>query len=501
MGIPAAQSEAMRVAIIGAGPGGLCMGIRLKQAGIEDFVILERASGVGGTWFHNRYPGCAVDLPSYFYSFSFEKKYDWSRPYAPQSELLAYMEGVAEKYDLLGHCRFGEEVESTTWQEGEEGANEGASGEAEAGWFLKMASGETLRAKSVVSAVGMFNELVYPDLPGIEDFEGPAFHSARWDWDQELAGKRIGVIGSAASAVQIVPELAKTADQLYLFQRTANWILPKEDAPYTSEELEAFLSDPAPLDTKRQEMFDIVDKGMTFKNTDQIDQVAAAGEFGLSQVEDPEVREKLRPLHPYGCKRPLLSNAFYPAINQNNVELVTDSIDCLTKSGIRTVDGEERAVDLVVFATGFAATKYLSALDVRGRGGRHIDEAWKDGANAFMGITTTGFPNLFMLYGPNTNNGSILEMIEYQTNHVLAHVQRMEHENLAWVDVKPDAQESYNKKVQAAIAEIPVWNHPVNGYYRSASGRVVTQWPFSMTEFREMTETIEPDAYEVGVAE
>lgn len=487
-----AQAESVRVAIIGAGPGGLCMGIRLKQAGIEDFVILERASGVGGTWFHNRYPGCAVDLPSYFYSFSFEKKYDWSRPYAPQSELLAYMEGVAEKYELLGHCRFGEEVERATWQE--------ADGEGKAGWSLQMASGKTLHAQSVVSAVGMFNELVYPEIPGIEDFEGPAFHSARWDWDEELAGKRIGVIGSAASAVQIVPELAKTAKQLYLFQRTANWILPKEDEPYTAEELEVFRSDSAPLDAKRQEMFDIVDQGMTFKNVEQIDQVAAAGEFVLSQVEDPLIREKLRPLHPYGCKRPLLSNAFYPAINQDNVELVTESIDRLTKSGIRTVDGEERAVDVVVFATGFAATKYLSALDVRGRGGRHIDEAWHDGANAFLGISTAGFPNLFMLYGPNTNNGSILEMIEHQTNHVLAHVQRMEQENLAWIDVKPDAQERYNKKIQAAIADIPVWNHEVNGYYRSASGRVVTQWPFSMTEFREMTETIDPTAYEVGVA-
>ena len=487
----AAKLGAVRVAIIGAGPGGLCMGIRLKQAGIEDFVILERASGVGGTWFHNRYPGCAVDLPSYFYSFSFEKKYDWSRPYAPQSELLSYMEGVAEKYELLGHCQFGQEVDRVTW-------GEKSGGEA-AGWSLVMASGETLRAKSVVSAVGMFNDLVYPDIPGIDDFGGPAFHSARWDWEEELAGKRIGIIGSAASAVQIVPEVAKTASQLYLFQRTANWILPKEDELYTDEELEVFRADPEPLDAKRNEMFELVDKGMTFKNTEQISQVAAAGDFVLSQVEDPVVREKLRPLHPYGCKRPLLSNTFYPAINQDNVELVTDSIERLTETGILTADGQERAVDLLVFATGFAATKYLSALDVRGRNGRHIDEAWDDGANAYLGITTSGFPNLFMLYGPNTNNGSILEMIEYQTHHVLSHVLRMEQEKLAWVDVKPEAQERYNKKVQAAIADIPVWNHEVNGYYRSASGRVVTQWPFSMTEFREMTETVEPDAYEVGV--
>ncbi|MFK7894425.1 MAG: flavin-containing monooxygenase [Myxococcota bacterium] len=482
----AQDAHPIRVAIIGAGPGGLCMAIRLKEAGVEDFVILDRASGVGGTWFHNRYPGCAVDLPSYFYSFSFEKKYDWSRPYAPQSELLAYMQGVAEKYDLLGHCRFETEVERATWED------ESAS------WSLQTAAGEKINAQIVVSAVGMFNELVYPEIPGLEEFEGPAFHSARWDWNQPLEGKRIGLIGSAASAVQIVPEVAKVASKLHLFQRTANWILPKEDDPYTEEELAHFRKDPSSLDEKRREMFDIVDKGMTFTNQEQISQVGAAGDFVLSQVEDPEVREKLRPLHPYGCKRPLLSNTFYPAINRENVELVTDSIERFTKTGIRTVDGQERALDLVVYATGFAATKYLSALDVRGRGRQHVDEAWHDGANAYLGMTTSGFPNLFMLYGPNTNNGSILEMIEYQTNHVLAHVLRLEAENLAWVDVKAVAQERYNAKVQDAIANIPVWNHDVNGYYRSASGRVVTQWPFSMTEFREMTEKLELDAFEVG---
>lgn len=486
----ARPNQKMRIAIIGAGPGGLCMAIRLKQAGFEDFVILEKAEGVGGTWFHNRYPGCAVDLPSYFYSFSFEKKYDWSRPYAPQSELLAYMEGIAEKYNLLVHCRFGQEVARASWQE--EQRNEPAH------WSLSLASGETLRADIVVSAVGMFNDLVYPDLAGLDDFEGPAFHSARWDWNQDLVGKTIGVIGSAASAVQIVPEIVKVAGQVHLFQRTANWVLPKLDDPYSQDQLDEFRRNPATLDEQRQQMFDVVDKGMTFKNTSQLKEVAAAGELVRNQVEDPVVREKLGPQHPYGCKRPLLSNAFYPAFNQPNLELVTEPIERITKNGICTADGRERRVDLIVFATGFAATKYLSALDVRGRDGRHIDDAWSDGANAYLGITTAGFPNLFMLYGPNTNNGSILEMIEYQTNHVLAHVERLGREGLAWVDVKPAAQERYNVKVQAAIADIPVWNHAVNGYYRSASGRVVTQWPFSMTEFRQMTEKIDPESYEVG---
>ena len=245
-------------------------------------------------------------------------------------------------------------------------------------------------------------------------------------------------------------------------------------------------------------MYQVIDEGMTFKNEAQLNEVASAGEIVLELVEDPEVREQLRPQHPYGCKRPLMSNEFYPAFNRPNLELVTESIERITRHGIQTSDGQEREVDLIVFATGFAATRYLSALDVRGRAGRSIEDAWSDGANAYLGITTAGFPNLFMLYGPNTNNGSILEMIEHQTNHIRAHLERMDREGLAWVDVKPDVQARYNESVQTAIADIPVWNHPVNGYYRSESGRVVTQWPFSMTEFREMTEKIDPDAYEVG---
>ena len=252
------------------------------------------------------------------------------------------------------------------------------------------------------------------------------------------------------------------------------------------------------LDAEREETYRKIDEGMTFANAEQLQEMERIGLESLAQVEDPVIREKLRPQHPYGCKRPLLSNTFYPAFNRTNLELVTEPIERILPRGVRTEDGREREVDLIVYATGFSATKYLSALDVRGRGGLHIDDAWHDGANAYLGITTAGFPNLFMLYGPNTNNGSILEMIEHQTNHVLRHVERIAREGLAWVDVRPEAQARYNARVQSAIAEIPVWNHAVNGYYRSPSGRVVTQWPFSMTEFKEMTERLDPDAFDTG---
>ncbi len=462
------------------------MGLRLKEAGFDDFVILEKSSGVGGTWNHNRYPGCAVDLPSYFYSFSFEKKYDWSRPYAPQAELLAYMEDIAEKYELLPHCRFEQEVSKVTWDE------------TNSRWSLLMASGDEVEADVVVSAVGMFNELVYPEIEGLDSFEGESFHSARWNWDHDLSGRSVAVVGSAASAVQLVPEIVKEAGQVHLFQRTANWVMPKQDDPYTEEDLARFKVDPSSLDQKRAEFFVVVDEGMTFNNPDMLRDLEAAGQQILEQVENPETRDKLRPQHPYGCKRPLVSNVFYPAFNRPNLELVTDSIAQITKDAIVTTDGQERKVDTLVLATGFSATKYLSALDVTGRNGQHIDEAWEDGATAYLGITTAGFPNLFMLYGPNTNNGSILEMIECQTTHVLAHVERLANEQLAWVDVKPEPMAEYNDKVQQAIAGVTVWQESCNGYYRSKSGRVVTQWPFSMTEFKNMTEKLDPEAYEVG---
>jgi cation diffusion facilitator CzcD-associated flavoprotein CzcO len=462
------------------------MGLRLKAAGFEDFTILEKGSGVGGTWYHNRYPGCAVDLPSFLYSFSFEKKYDWSRPYAPQPELLAYMEGIAEKYALLPHCRFGQEVSKATWDE------------ANSKWSLRMASGEEMQADVVVSAVGMFNELVYPVIDGLEDFEGKAFHSARWDWDHDLKGRTVAVVGSAASAVQIIPEIVKEAEHVYLHQRTANWVIPKEDEPYTPEQLAAFQKDHSELEQKRDEMFVSINEGMTFNDPALLKQIEAAGDQIREQVEDPTTRENLKPQHPYGCKRPLVSNLFYPAFNRPNLELIVDPIERITKDSIVTADGQERKIDTLVMATGFSATKYLSALDVTGRNGQHINDAWDDGAAAYLGMTTAGFPNLFMLYGPNTNNGSILEMIEYQTNHVLAQVDRIATERLAWVDVKSEPMAEYNDKVQKAIAGVTVWQESCNGYYRSKSGRVVTQWPFSMTDFREMTETLEKDAYEMA---
>ena len=476
----------MKIAIIGAGPGGLCMGIRLKEAGFNDFVILEKGQGVGGTWYHNRYPGCAVDLPSYLYSFSFEKKYDWTRPYAPQPELLAYMEGIAVKYDLLGHCRFDSEVTRAAWQEGS------------ASWQLDLATGDTLDANVVVSAVGMFNDLTYPDLEGLADFEGPCFHSARWDWDIPLEGQRIGVVGSAASAVQIVPELVDVAKQVHLFQRTANWVLPKDDDPYTEEQLEFFRTDPHAAAGIRQAIFDGIETGQAFYDPTVRGEMESVGLAAIDVVENPDVRAKLMPKHLWGCKRPLFSNDYYSAFNRPNLELVTEDIARITADGVVLSNGEERKLDTLVLATGFSATEYLSAIEVVGRKGLGLAEAWNDGAQAYQGVTTAGFPNLFMLYGPNTNQGSLITMIEWEVDHALAHIRRLVTENLAWIDVKADRQAAYNEQLQKDIESIEAWADGCNNYYSAPSGRVVTQWPKNMSAYRDMVLEIDPDAYEVA---
>ena len=476
----------LRIAILGAGPGGLCMGIRLKGAGFERFEILEKAGGVGGTWYHNRYPGCACDVPSHLYSFSFEPKRDWSRPYAPQPEILAYFEHCAEKYGLLPHCRFGDAVERARWDE------------AAAHWTLELASGETREADVVVSAIGLFNDLAQPDIPGLDRFAGALLHSARWQHGRDLSEETVGVIGSAASAVQLVPELVKQARHVHLFQRTANWVAPKEDAPYTEEQLERFRCDEAFAQSVRDKIFEGFGGPALFERVRP--DMETACRAAMAVVRDPALRARLLPDHPWGCKRPLFSNDYYPAFNRPNLELVTEGIERITPAGVVTRDGRERRLDALILATGFATTKFLSAIDVTGRGGLSIADAWSDGAQAYKGVTTAGFPNLFMLYGPNTNSDSILAMIEYQADHVLRQIQRIARENLAWIDVKPAAMAAWNAQIQRDIAAVELWQAGCTDYYRAPSGRNVTQWPGSMPAMEAALASLDSEAYEVAPA-
>lgn len=474
------------MAIIGAGPGGLCMGKRLLDEGEDDFVLLEASDEVGGTWNLNRYPGCECDVPSALYSFSFEFKADWSKPYGTQPEILAYLRAFAEKYGLPAHCRLGDGVARAHWDD------------ATSTWTLTLASGAVVEADVVVSAVGMFGEPARPAIDGLDDFAGALWHSARWDTAHDLTGERVAVIGSAASAVQFVPEIVPVAGRVHLFQRSANWVLPKLDRPYTEEQLDAFRADPTPMLRFRAEVEDNMNQGMTFADPRVNAEREAAGLAAIDVVRDPEVRARLRPTHPFGCKRPLFSNAYYPAFNEPNLELVTDPIARVTAGGVVTADGVERAVDTIILATGFTTTRYTSAIEVVGRGGCRLVDAWSDGPVAYLGITTSGFPNLFMLYGPNTNNGSILTMIEAQVDHVLAHLRRLADDGRTWVEVRPEAMARYNDDVQEAIAAVAPWQADCNGYYRSPSGRIVTQWPHSMAEYQARTATLDPAAFALG---
>jgi len=475
------------VGIIGAGPGGIATAVRMLEAGHDDVVLLEKASGVGGTWWHNRYPGLSCDIPSHLYSFSFAPKVDWLRPYGSRDEIHAYMEDVVDRFALRDRIQFDTEVRSATWDD------------ERAVWRVETGKGEQLEFDVVVAGLGMFNELHWPEIPGLDSFAGTQFHSARWQWDHDLTGERVGVIGSAASAVQFIPEIAPVVGHLTVFQRAANWVLPKEDIPYTEEQLEHFRAHPDDVAASRQAIFDRVAPLISFSSDEMLRLSTEAGLRNLEAVEDPELRRRLKPTGPYGCQRPLISNDYYPTFNRDNVELVTYPIERITPAGVVTGDGVEHEFDTLIVATGFQTTRFLSAIDVTGRDGAELDKAWAEGAHAYLGITTAGFPNLFMLYGPNTNNGSIIYMLECQAGYAVQAVDWMDREGIAWIDVKPEVETAYNEQMQHELDTVGVWAAGnCHNYYRGAGGYIVTQWPHSMSEYRRRTERIDRAAYVTG---
>ncbi len=474
-----------RILIVGAGPGGICAGIKLKEAGHDAFTIVEQADGVGGTWRHNTYPGCRCDVPSVLYSFSFAQKADWQSRYATQPEILAYLEELAAQHGLGPHLRLGTRVEGAVWDE------------AQSLWRVSLSDGETLEAEVLVSAVGLFNEPNIPALPGLDSFAGPVMHSARWHHDVPLAGRRIAVIGSAASAVQFVPEIAPMAGKLTVFQRTPNHVRARE-ADYTPEEQAAISADPALLQAERTRVAQWVDAMCKMQDTALLDFAAAECAQNASTVADEETRRHLSPAFAFGGKRPLVSSDWFPAFNRPNVHLVTEAITRIEPDGLVTADGGHHPADVLILATGFQTTRFLSAVPVRGRGGQRLDEVWAQGARAYLGITVSGFPNLFMLYGPNTNNGSILANIECQVAYFLRHLARMERDDLAWIDLRHEVLDAYNANLQREIAAIAPWNADVAGYYRADSGLNVTQWPDGMQRYKDMTSAPDDAAYECG---
>jgi cation diffusion facilitator CzcD-associated flavoprotein CzcO len=362
-------------------------------------------------------------------------------------------------------------------------------------WRVVTEHDQELVADVVVSGMGMFNELNWPDVPGLDSFTGTVFHSARWPREDHLTGRAVGVIGTAASAVQFIPAVARQADRLHVFQRSPQWVLPKADTPFDDTEITRLRTDPIAARQKRWEIWRTLEGFITFSDKEVLRQAEEAGLSNLAVVEDADLRARLTPTVPFGCQRPLISNEYYPTFNRPNVELVTDRIARVTADAIVTADGTERRVETIIAATGFKTTKYLSSIDVTGRGGLPLDEAWADGPQAYLGIVTAGFPNLFMLYGPNTNNGSILFMIECQVAYIMRQLHRMEDEALAWIDVRPEVMHEYNDALQHDLDRVEVWQGGCHGYYRGPTGRIVTQWPHTMTEFRSRTLRPDPEAY------
>jgi cation diffusion facilitator CzcD-associated flavoprotein CzcO len=478
-----------RFAIIGAGAGGLCAGIKLLESGQDDFLIFDREPRVGGTWYRNTYPGVECDIAAHLYCYSFAPNPDWTRPFPPQTEIRDYLERTAREHGVEPHLRLGVGVESARWDE------------ASARWRLVLADGSEVEAQFVVSAVGMFGKAAVPNIPGLDSFRGTIFHSARWDHDHDLRGERVAVIGSAASAVQFVPEIAPEVGQLHVFQRTPNWVLPKENVAYSEDQMAAFRDRPELMEESRQQIFNIVEKSLTYTEREFFQAAEEIGRKALEAVEDPVVRKQLTPDHPFGAKRPLASNSYLQTFNRTNVELVVDPIERITPTGVVTAGGREREVDTIILATGFETQEYVSVIDVTGRDGLGIREAWEKGPEAYLGVTTSGFPNLFMLYGPNTNGGnSIILMLEFQIEYMLRILRELDEAGVDWVDVRREVMDEYNAWLQKELESIEVWKSGANDYYRNEAGRIVTQWPHCFAVYEERVDRDDLSSFETGHA-
>ncbi|HEY3820490.1 MAG TPA: NAD(P)/FAD-dependent oxidoreductase [Polyangiaceae bacterium] len=476
------------VLIIGSGFAGLGMAIRLKQAGIDDFVLLEQAEDLGGTWRDNHYPGCACDVPSQLYSFSFEPWPSWTREFAPQREILEYLRHCAQKYGIRPHIRFGTRVVGARWNEGD------------GIWEVSTSDGKTLRSRVLVSGCGPLSRPQLPDIPGLASFEGKTFHSARWDHAYPLEGKSVAVVGTGASAVQIVPAIAPEVRQLFVYQRTAPWVMPKPDGPIPPWKRRLYGRVPLAQNAARKGIYwarELLALGFVVEPRIMKLAERLARGFLARNVSDPALRARLTPDYTMGCKRILPTNSYLPALQRDNVELVTGGIAEVRSRSIVSKDGTERAVDAVVLATGFEAAEHVAPFEVRGRDGRDLDEVWRDGAAAYLGTTVSGFPNLFLIVGPNTGLGhsSMVFMIESQVAYVVDALKKMRALGLKAVDVKADAQARYNARLQDRLKGT-VWSSGCMSWYLTSTGKNTTIWPGFTFEFRLRTRRFDASSYD-----
>ncbi|MBW0146149.1 flavin-containing monooxygenase [Marinobacter arenosus] len=483
-----ASSRFPSILIVGAGFGGLGMAITLKNAGFREFTILEKGASVGGTWRDNTYPGAACDVQSHFYSYSFEPKHDWSRKFGLQHEILGYMEHCVDKYGLKDHLRLNSEIRDATF---DEACNE---------WAVTLTNGEVLSANVLITATGQLNQPTWPTIPGMDCFAGKMFHSARWDHDYDFKNKRVAVIGTGASAIQFVPEIARQVESLSLFQRSAAWVLPKPDRPFKRWEQALFRALPIWDRIYRYLIYwKNESRALAFTKFNGLLELFAreARKEARRHVTDPDKLKHIIPDYQIGCKRILISNDWYPAINRPNVNLITDSIERVDQGGVVTADGTHYPVDAIIFGTGFRASEFLAPMTITGRSGRTLNEAWQSGASAFKGITVSGFPNLFMLYGPNTNlaHNSIIFMLESQFRYVLDALRALAKYPGSAMDVRQDRQERFSNLIQSGLKG-SVWDAGCTSWYLDANGKNTVNWPGFTFTYRFATRHIDTADYQ-----
>jgi len=476
------------IIILGAGMSGICMAIKLREAGIFDFEILEKNDDIGGTWHDNTYPGACSDVPAALYSFSFELNPDWSCVYPPQDEIKRYFASCADKYKLHQHIRLNSEVASAEYQE-------------DGHWVVTLANGEQICCRILISGLGQLNLPYIPKIEGVEFYEGDQLHSARWNNNLDLSNKRIAVIGNAASAIQLIPSLSKKASKLYIYQRTANYIIARNDHDYGETTRSAFRA--FPVTQRAVRLFYYLRQELLFFGAMLPGTLRGriikwmANQYMKTRVKDSSLWKALTPDYPLGCKRILVSDDYYQALNSECVEIVTSPINCFDQSGVCTGDAVQRAVDVIIYATGFRTTELLAPLMIKGENGMELNHAWRDGAEAHRGVAQSGFPNFFMLYGPNTNLGhnSIIYMVEKQVGYVIQCIKKILDEKLQSLQPKKDAQAEYNHDLQKALKKT-IWSGECGSWYKNDSGKITNNWAHSSTRFALMMRNVNFNEYE-----
>jgi cation diffusion facilitator CzcD-associated flavoprotein CzcO len=477
------------IAVVGGGFGGVGAITMLHRAGYHDVTVFERGERIGGVWHHNTYPGAACDVPSHLYEFSFAPNPRWSRRFAPQAEIQAYLEDVARRHGVLARIRTSTEVQDARW-------------DAErATWVLQTSAGPH-EADVLLTACGQLSVPTVPAIPGLDSFEGPAFHTARWRHDVDLAGRRVAVVGTGCSAIQVVPAIQPIVEHIDVYQRSPGWTIPKMDSAYSERAQRLFERFPVLQRLDRATIFAVMELGamaMTGRRWLLPPFRAVARRQITKAIADPELRAKVTPADEIGCKRLMLTDEWYPTLTKPNVELVADRIAEVTATGVRTEDGTERPADVLVLATGFKSHGFVAPMQIAGADGRTLADAWAQVPRAYLGMSVPGFPNLFLLYGPNTNGGtgSVIYTIEAGMGHVIAALDELARADARAIEVRAEAADAFDRELRAALAGT-VWHSGCTNWYVDENGNDPNQWPWLWSTYRRRTASIEPGTYELS---